>query len=230
MVLAGNVGMMYSSLKLSQWRNFIFKEDYTIVNKLRAVIYKDKNDQKKMLEENELHKFSDGTLTRILHKLDHIVKDFRLYQYNSGIEFRIWSKDDKSRSEEFMEVIEGRLKIQKIFWSLESFVGGHLEMLTTGVSTEQNDILIPILRRYVCGPKTQSILDQCHYGPIGGHYGPNTTAKKVLDSDFYWPTIINEAHTQVRLCEACQKTRNISKRDEMPKSSTYGVSISWDLF
>ncbi|GJZ33605.1 reverse transcriptase domain-containing protein [Tanacetum coccineum] len=49
-----------------------------------------------------------------------------------------------------------------------------------------------------------------------GHYGPNTTAKKVLDSGFYWPTIIKEAHTQVFLCEACQKTRNISKHDEMP--------------
>ncbi|GJT60133.1 reverse transcriptase domain-containing protein [Tanacetum coccineum] len=33
---------------------------------------------------------------------------------------------------------------------------------------------------------------------------------------FYWPTIIKEAHTLVRLCEACQKTGNISKHDEMP--------------
>ncbi|GJV00084.1 reverse transcriptase domain-containing protein [Tanacetum coccineum] len=33
---------------------------------------------------------------------------------------------------------------------------------------------------------------------------------------FYWPTIIKEAHTLVQLCEACQKIRNISKRDEMP--------------
>ncbi|GJZ85253.1 reverse transcriptase domain-containing protein [Tanacetum coccineum] len=33
---------------------------------------------------------------------------------------------------------------------------------------------------------------------------------------FYWPTIIKEAYTLVRLCEACQKTRNISKRDDMP--------------
>ncbi|GKB32064.1 DNA-directed DNA polymerase [Tanacetum coccineum] len=75
--------------------------------------------------------------------------------------------------------------------------------------------------KYVCvsGPETRTILDQCHHGPTGGHYGPNTTAKKVLDSGFYWPTIIKEAHTLVRLCEACQKTRNISKRDEMPLSS-----------
>ncbi|GKC77168.1 reverse transcriptase domain-containing protein, partial [Tanacetum coccineum] len=39
---------------------------------------------------------------------------------------------------------------------------------------------------------------------------------KVIDSGYYWPTIIKEAHTLVRLCEACQKTGNISKRDEMP--------------
>ncbi|GJY87049.1 reverse transcriptase domain-containing protein [Tanacetum coccineum] len=38
----------------------------------------------------------------------------------------------------------------------------------------------------------------------------------VLDSGFYWPTIIKEAHTLVRLCKACQKTRNISKHDEIP--------------
>nr|GEW42327.1 histone deacetylase 14 [Tanacetum cinerariifolium] len=77
-----------------------------------------------MLRENEVHKFSDGTLTRVLHKLDHMVKDFRLYQYNPGMEYRIWCEDDKKRSEEFMEVIERRLKIRRIFQSLESVVGG----------------------------------------------------------------------------------------------------------
>ncbi|GJW07431.1 reverse transcriptase domain-containing protein [Tanacetum coccineum] len=39
---------------------------------------------------------------------------------------------------------------------------------------------------------------------------------KVCSNGFYWPTIIKEAHTLVRLCEACQKTGNISKRDEIP--------------
>ncbi|GJX82347.1 reverse transcriptase domain-containing protein [Tanacetum coccineum] len=73
-----------------------------------------------------------------------------------------------------------------------------------------------MIRRCVSGPETRTILDQCHHGPTGGHYGPNVTAKKVLDSGFYWPTSIKEAHTLVQLCEACQKTGNISKRDEMP--------------
>ncbi|GJX53325.1 reverse transcriptase domain-containing protein [Tanacetum coccineum] len=76
-----------------------------------------------------------------------------------------------------------------------------------------------MIRRCVSGPETHTILDQCHHGPNGGHYGPNTTAKKVLDSGFYWPTIIKEAHTLVRFCEACQKIGNISKHDEMPLNS-----------
>ncbi|GJR39528.1 hypothetical protein Tco_1215212 [Tanacetum coccineum] len=40
------------------------------------------------------------------------------------METRIWSKDDRRRSKEFLEVIERRLKIRIIFRSLESFVGG----------------------------------------------------------------------------------------------------------
>ncbi|GJT69103.1 hypothetical protein Tco_1028389 [Tanacetum coccineum] len=103
--------------------DFVLKEDYTIVYKPRAVIYKDRNDQKKMMRLDEVHKFSYGTLTRVKEKLDHMVKDFNLYEYNHEIKTRIWSEDDKRRSEEFIEEIERRLKIRRIFRSLESFVG-----------------------------------------------------------------------------------------------------------
>nr|GEV24057.1 hypothetical protein [Tanacetum cinerariifolium] len=85
--------------------------------------YGDRNDQKKMLRENGVYKFIDCTLTRVLQKLDHMVKDFRLYQYNLGMKYRIF-EDDKKRREEFMEIIERRLKIWRIFQTLESFVGG----------------------------------------------------------------------------------------------------------
>nr|GEW94844.1 hypothetical protein [Tanacetum cinerariifolium] len=82
-----------TNLNLNELRrdasNFVFKEDYNIISNPRAIIYKDRNNLKKMLRENEVHKFSDGTLTRVLHKLDHMVKDFRLYQYNLGMEYRI---------------------------------------------------------------------------------------------------------------------------------------------
>nr|GEY67501.1 hypothetical protein [Tanacetum cinerariifolium] len=82
--------------------DFLFKKDYTIVSKPRAVIYRDINDQKKMMRETEVHKFSDGTLNRILDKLDHMVKDFKLYKYNPGLETRILFEDDRRMSKNFM--------------------------------------------------------------------------------------------------------------------------------
>ncbi|GJR43360.1 hypothetical protein Tco_1311463 [Tanacetum coccineum] len=84
-------------------------EDYTIVPKPRAVIYKDINDQRKLMRLNEIHKFSDGTLTRVMEKLDHMVKDFHLFEYNKGMETRKWSEDDKRRSKDFITAIEKRL-------------------------------------------------------------------------------------------------------------------------
>ncbi|GJZ13085.1 hypothetical protein Tco_0548315 [Tanacetum coccineum] len=78
---------------------------------------------------NELHKFSDGTLTRVMEKLDQMVKDFHLYEYNKGMETRKWSEDDKRRSKDFITSIEKRLQIRRIYRSLESFVGGRIRYI-----------------------------------------------------------------------------------------------------
>ncbi|GJU00938.1 reverse transcriptase domain-containing protein [Tanacetum coccineum] len=37
-----------------------------------------------------------------------------------------------------------------------------------------------MIRRCVSGPETHTILDQCHHGPTGRHYGPTITAKRSL--------------------------------------------------
>nr|GEX29783.1 hypothetical protein [Tanacetum cinerariifolium] len=63
------------------------------------------------------------------------------------------------------------------------------------------------------------IIKACHNGPIGGHHGPNYTAKKVFDSGFYWLTIYRDAHDLVKSCDACQHQGKISQRDEMPQNS-----------
>ncbi|GJX37609.1 reverse transcriptase domain-containing protein [Tanacetum coccineum] len=62
-------------------------------------------------------------------------------------------------------------------------------------------------------------MDDCHHGPTGGHYGPSTTAKKVFDAGFYWPTLFKEAHTLVQNCDACQHSGSLSRRDEMPQNN-----------
>ncbi|GJV32033.1 copia protein [Tanacetum coccineum] len=61
-----------------------------------------------------------------MEKLDHMVKDFHLFEYNKGMETRKWSEDDKRRSKDFITAIEKRLQIRRIFRSLESFVGGRI--------------------------------------------------------------------------------------------------------
>ncbi|GKA87602.1 hypothetical protein Tco_0809366 [Tanacetum coccineum] len=106
--------------------DYYFKEDYTIVPKPRAVVYRDINNQRKLMRLNELHKFSDGTLTRVMEKLDQMVKDFHLYEFNKGMETKKWSEDDKRRSKDFITAIEKRLQIRRIYRSLESFVGGRV--------------------------------------------------------------------------------------------------------
>ncbi|GJY53199.1 hypothetical protein Tco_0444863 [Tanacetum coccineum] len=93
--------------------DYYFKEDYTIVPKPRAVVYRDRNDQRKLMRLNELHKFSDGTLTRVMEKLDHMVKDFHLFEYNKGMETRKWSEDDKRRSKDLITAIEKKITDQK---------------------------------------------------------------------------------------------------------------------
>nr|GFA83518.1 reverse transcriptase domain-containing protein [Tanacetum cinerariifolium]GFA96549.1 reverse transcriptase domain-containing protein [Tanacetum cinerariifolium] len=42
-----------------------------------------------------------------------------------------------------------------------------------------------IIRRCVTGKEAIDILNACHSGPTGGHYGANYTAKKVFNSVFY---------------------------------------------
>ncbi|GJX91198.1 hypothetical protein Tco_0344524 [Tanacetum coccineum] len=93
---------------VSLWtRNIVIRKHYTIVFKPRAVIYRDRGDNRKMMRIDEVHKFSDGTLTRIKEKLDFIVKTFKLFKFNKGMENRKWTENDKKRSEGF---VGGRLR------------------------------------------------------------------------------------------------------------------------
>nr|GFB16547.1 reverse transcriptase domain-containing protein [Tanacetum cinerariifolium] len=62
-----------------------------------------------------------------------------------------------------------------------------------------------IIRRCVAGKEAIDILNACHSGPTGGHYGANYTAKKVFDSGFYWPSIYKDAFEIVKRCDSCQR-------------------------
>nr|GEZ77817.1 reverse transcriptase domain-containing protein [Tanacetum cinerariifolium] len=69
------------------------------------------------------------------------------------------------------------------------------------------------------------------WGPTGGHYRANYTAKKVFDAGFYWPTIYKDAFELVKHCDSCQRQGNISRRDEMPQNSiqVYEIFNVWGI-
>nr|GEX15322.1 reverse transcriptase domain-containing protein [Tanacetum cinerariifolium] len=73
-----------------------------------------------------------------------------------------------------------------------------------------------IIRRCVHGQEAFDILKACHEGPTGGHHAAHFTAKKVFDSDFFWPTIYKDAHDLVKSCDSFQRQGKISQKDEMP--------------
>nr|GEX38847.1 reverse transcriptase domain-containing protein [Tanacetum cinerariifolium] len=62
-----------------------------------------------------------------------------------------------------------------------------------------------IIRRCVAGKEAIDILNACHSGPIGGHYGASYIAKKVFGSGFYWPSIYKDAFELVKRCDSCQR-------------------------
>ncbi|GJR52223.1 reverse transcriptase domain-containing protein [Tanacetum coccineum] len=86
-----------------------------------------------------------------------------------------------------------------------------------------------IIRRCVDGKEALEILEACHSGPTGGHYGANFTAKKVFDAGFFWPTIYKDAYEFVKTCDACQRQGKISQRDEMPQNAIQVCEI-FDLW
>nr|GFB73119.1 reverse transcriptase domain-containing protein [Tanacetum cinerariifolium] len=72
-----------------------------------------------------------------------------------------------------------------------------------------------IIRRCVAGQEAIDILNACHSGTTGGHYGASYTAKKVFDSGFYLPSIYKDAFELVKHCDSCQRQGKVSQRDEI---------------
>ena len=82
-----------------------------------------------------------------------------------------------------------------------------------------------LLRRCVPQEEWQSILWHCHSSPCGGHYNGERTGYKVLQSGFYWPTIFKDARSYVLACDKCQRSGNISKKNEGPLNYILEVEV-----
>ncbi|CAM8956155.1 unnamed protein product [Rhodiola kirilowii] len=82
-----------------------------------------------------------------------------------------------------------------------------------------------IYRKCVADEDIEGVLHHCHSLPCGGHGGSSKTTAKVLQSGLYWPSIFKDAYNFVKACDKCQRSGNISKRDEMPQQIMLEVEI-----
>nr|GEZ68297.1 hypothetical protein [Tanacetum cinerariifolium] len=82
------------------------KEAYIAYFNPRGFIYQNKDKKNRLMRIDELHKFSDGTLTNVRTALDDHLKWIRM-QYLPQL---IWRKSDKDRAVAKIQAIDKRLK------------------------------------------------------------------------------------------------------------------------
>lgn len=82
-----------------------------------------------------------------------------------------------------------------------------------------------IIRQCIPEVDMLGILEACHTSPVGGHHTGDCTARKVLQSGYYRPTLFKDTCEFVRKCDQCQRQRqgSISKQHEMPMAKKLEV-------
>ena len=60
------------------------------------------------------------------------------------------------------------------------------------------------------------ILHQAHSGVGSGHFSSRTTAKNIIWSGIWWPTLFHDAEAFVKRCEECQRSKVPNMFDRMP--------------
>ena len=75
-----------------------------------------------------------------------------------------------------------------------------------------------VIRRFIPDHEIDSVLQFCHSSAPGGHLAIQRTARKVLDYNFYWPTIFKDAWRICSTCEPYQRAGDSpSWRQQMPQ-------------
>ncbi|GJW55429.1 hypothetical protein Tco_0099514 [Tanacetum coccineum] len=98
------------------------RHPYTPYKDPQGFIYVDEYKRNRLMRFDELYKFSDGTLTRLLSSLEDITKNIDM-EY---LPKRRWSNLEKKRAHFMIKDINKLLKERRMMRSLEKFVSGKL--------------------------------------------------------------------------------------------------------
>nr|GFD14040.1 hypothetical protein [Tanacetum cinerariifolium] len=93
-----------------------------------GIVYKDLDEQPRLMRANELYKFSDETLQAVRDELHHRIPNFSL-GFNKEMPLRKWSKVDVRILKLMVELTDKQLLERRIIKNLERLVGAQeLEM------------------------------------------------------------------------------------------------------
>ncbi len=53
--------------------------------------------------------------------------------------------------------------------------------------------------------EAQIVLKELHEGVVGGHFAIDINAKKIIDANYWWPTILKDIDVFYRSYDSCQK-------------------------
>nr|GEU44469.1 hypothetical protein [Tanacetum cinerariifolium] len=98
------------------------RHPYTPYQDPQGFIYVDRLERNMLMRSDELYKFSDGTLTRLLTSLENVTKNIHMRYLPK----RRWSFLEKKRAHYMIKEINKLLKERRMMWSLENFIGGRL--------------------------------------------------------------------------------------------------------
>ena len=73
-----------------------------------------------------------------------------------------------------------------------------------------------ILHHYILEHERLMILIEMHVGVAEGHYAGKYIVQKILQEGLWWATIHVVAREYCRNYDICERTRNSTRRDEMP--------------
>ncbi|GJU00047.1 hypothetical protein Tco_1110385, partial [Tanacetum coccineum] len=103
-------------------RNLRKRHPYTPYKDPQGFIYVDDHMRNRLMRFDELYKFSDGTLTRLLSSLKDITKNINM-EY---LPKRRWSNLEKKKAHFMIKDINKLLNERRMMRSLEKFIGGGL--------------------------------------------------------------------------------------------------------
>ncbi|CAK9151637.1 unnamed protein product [Ilex paraguariensis] len=82
-----------------------------------------------------------------------------------------------------------------------------------------------IMRRCVPENEQRDVLAFCHSQACGGHFSAKKTSAKILQSGFYWPSLIKDCVSFCKGCDKCQRLGSVTQRNMMPLSPILVIEI-----